>query len=195
MKKNEKIQLQLESINSLNDDPNTCRVTMRTFDTNDVLSINTGVFEGRAIFFGAKGIQQNRPMTHDLFAAILKAMGTKLWRVVIYRVEKGVYYSYLYLQKEYGVMRVDARTSDALALAVRMGAPIFTYKELLQNALIGKDCFIKVEEDLDEFKDIEVISPGIDSLKKQLEEAIAKEDYEKAAMLRDQLKELGGDKA
>jgi bifunctional DNase/RNase len=195
MKKNEKIQLQLESINSLNDDPNTCRVTMRTFDTNDVLSINTGVFEGRAIFFGAKGIQQNRPMTHDLFAAILKAMGTKLWRVVIYRVEKGVYYSYLYLQKEYGVMRVDARTSDALALAVRMGAPIFTYKELLLNALIGKDCFIKVEEDLDEFKDIEVISPGIDSLKKQLEEAIAKEDYEKAAMLRDQLKELGGDKA
>jgi len=134
-------------------------------------------------------------MTHDLFAAILKAMGTKLWRVVIYRVEKGVYYSYLYLQKEYGVMRVDARTSDALALAVRMGAPIFTYKELLLNALIGKDCFIKVEEDLDEFKDIEVISPGIDSLKKQLEEAIAKEDYEKAAMLRDQLKELGGDKA
>ncbi len=195
MKKNEKIQLQLESINSLNDDPNTCRVTMRTFDTNDVLSINTGVFEGRAIFFGAKGIQQNRPMTHDLFAAILKAMGTKLWRVVIYRVEKGVYYSYLYLQKEYGVMRVDARTSDALALAVRMGAPIFTYKELLLNALIGKDCFIKVEEDLDEFKDIEVISPGVDSLKKQLEEAIAKEDYEKAAMLRDQLKELGGDKA
>jgi hypothetical protein len=92
-------------------------------------------------------------------------------------------------------MRVDARTSDALALAVRMGAPIFTYKELLLNALIGKDCFIKVEEDLDEFKDIEVISPGIDSLKKQLEEAIAKEDYEKAAMLRDQLKELGGDKA
>jgi protein-arginine kinase activator protein McsA len=64
----------------------------------------------------------------------------------------------------------------------------------LENALIGKDCFIRVEDDLDEFKDIQVVTPGIDAIKKELDEAIAKEDYEKAAQLRDQLKKLGFDK-
>ena len=194
MRKNEKIQLQLDSINPSSIDPNTCRVTMHAIGTDDVMTITIGAFEGRAIYMGAKGIQQNRPMTHDLFAAVLGAMAVKLWRMVIYRVENSVYYSYLYFQKEFGVMRVDARTSDALAMAVRMGAPIFTYKELLENALIGKDCFIKVEDDLDEFKEIQVITPGIDGIKKELDDAIAKEDYEKAAKLRDQLRELGFDK-
>ena len=194
MRKNEKIQLELESINSSGVDPNTCRLTMRAIGTDDIMSIIIGAFEGNAIYLGAKGIQQNRPMTHDLFAAVLGAMAVKLWRVVIYRVEQGVYYSYLYFQKDFGVMRVDARTSDALAMAVRMGAPIFTYKELLENALIGKDCFIRVEDDLDEFKDIQVVTPGIDAIKKELDDAIAKEDYEKAAQLRDQLKEMGFDK-
>ena len=130
-------------------------------------------------------------MTHDLFAGVMNAMAVKLWRVVIYKVEKGIFYTYLYFQKDYGVMRVDARTSDALAMAVRMGAPIFTYKELLMNALIGQDCSIKVEDDLEEFKEIKVITPGVDALKQQLDEAIQKEDYEKAAELRDQLKEMG----
>lgn len=190
MLKNEKVQLHLESINTIVNDPNTCRVTLRAEGTDDVLSLAIGSYEGRAIYLGAKGIQQNRPQTHDLFSAVLAAMTVKLWRVLIYKVEKNIFYSYIYLQKEYGIMRVDARTSDALALAVRMNGPIFTYKELLINALIGKDCTIRVEDDLEEFKEIKVVTPGIDRLKEQLDEAIKKEDYEKAAQLRDQLKEL-----
>lgn len=193
MLKNEKIQLQLESIFTIPNDLNNCKVTMRAVGTDDILSIVIGAYEGRAIYLGAKGIQQNRPMTHDLFAGVLNAMTVKLWRVVIYKFEKGIYYTYMYFQKDYGVMRVDARTSDALAMAVRMGAPIFTYKELLMNALIGQDCFIKVEDDLEEFKDIKVVVPGVDTLKQQLEEAIQNEDYEKAAELRDQLKQLGNE--
>lgn len=193
MLKNEKIQLQLESISTIPNDLNNCKVTMRAVGTDDILSIVIGAYEGRAIYLGAKGIQQNRPMTHDLFAGVLNAMTVKLWRVVIYKFEKGIYYTYMYFQKDYGVMRVDARTSDALAMAVRMGAPIFTYKELLMNALIGQDCFIKVEDDLEEFKDIKVVVPGVDTLKQQLEEAIQNEDYEKAAELRDQLKQLGNE--
>ena len=193
MMNNEKIQLQLESITNIPNDLNNCKVTMRAAGTNDVLSIVIGAYEGRAIYMGAKGIQQSRPMTHDLFAGVMNAMAVKLWRAVIYKVEKGVYYTYLYFQKDYGVMRVDSRTSDALAMAVRMGAPIFTYKELLDKALIGQDCFIKVEDDLDEFKEIKVVTPGVDNLKRQLDEAIQKEDYEKAAELRDQLKQLGNE--
>ena len=193
MMKNEKIQLILESITNIPNDLNNCKVTMRAVGTNDVLSIVIGAFEGRAIYLGAKGIQQSRPMTHDLFAGVLNAMAVKLWRVVIYKVEKGIYYTYLYFQKDYGVMRVDSRTSDALALAVRMGAPIFTYKELMMKALIGQDCVIKVEDDLEEFKEIKVVVPGIDTLKQQLEEAILNEEYEKAAELRDQLKQLGNE--
>ena len=191
MKKNEKIQLQLESIANIPSDLNNCRVTLRAQGTNDVLSLVIGAYEGRAIYMGAKGIQQNRPMTHDLFAGVMNAMQVKLWRVVIYKVEKGIYYTYLYFQKDYGMMRVDGRTSDALALAVRMGAPIFTYKELLNNALIGQDCYIHVEDDLEEFKEVKVVTPGVDDLRQQLNEAILKEEYEKAAELRDKLKQMG----
>lgn len=193
MMKNEKIQLQLESITNIPNDLNNCKVTMRAVGTNDILSIVIGAYEGRAIYMGAKGIQQSRPMTHDLFAGVMNAMAVKLWRAVIYKVDKGVYYTYLYFQKDYGMMRVDARTSDALAMTVRMGAPIFTYKELLEKALIGQDCFIRVEDDLDEFKELKVVTPGVDTLKQQLDEAIQKEDYEKAAELRDQLKQLGNE--
>lgn len=192
MKKNEKIQLRLESVNALPGNLDNCRVMLRAVNCDDILSLSVGTYEGRAIFMGAKGIQQNRPLTHDLFAAVMNAMQAKLWRVLIYRVENNVFFSYLYFQKDFGVMRVDARTSDALALAVRMNAPIFTYRELLDNALIGKNCFIKVDEDLEEFKEIKVVTPGIDSLKEQLNEAIKKEDYELAAKLRDQLKDIDG---
>jgi len=80
-----------------------------------------------------------------------------------------------------------------LAMIVRMGAPIFTYKELLEKALIGQDCVIRVEDDLEEFKEIKVVTPGIDTLKQQLDEAIQNEEYEKAAELRDQLKQLGNE--
>ena len=193
MMKNEKIQLQLESITNIPNDLNNCKVTMRAVGTNDILSIVIGAYEGCAIYMGAKGIQQSRPMTHDLFAGVMNAMAVKLWRAVIYKVDKGVYYTYLYFQKDYGMMRVDARTSDALAMTVRMGAPIFTYKELLEKALIGQDCFIRVEDDLDEFKELKVVTPGVDTLKQQLDEAIQKEDYEKAAELRDQIKQLGNE--
>ena len=193
MMKNEKIQLQLESITNIPNDLNNCKVTMRAVGTNDILSIVIGAYEGRAIYMGAKGIQQSRPMTHDLFAGVMNAMAVKLWRAVIYKVDKGVYYTYLYFQKDYGMMRVDARTSDALAMTVRMGAPIFTYKELLEKALIGQDCIIRVEDDLDEFKELKVVTPGVDTLKQQLDEAIQKEDYEKAAELRDQIKQLGNE--
>ena len=192
MKKNEKIQLRLESVNAVPGNLDNCRVMLRAVGCDDILSLSVGTYEGRAIFMGAKGIQQNRPLTHDLFAAVMNAMQAKLWRVLIYRVENNVFFSYLYFQKDFGVMRVDARTSDALALAVRMNAPIFTYRELLDNALIGKNCFIKVDEDLEEFKEIKVVTPGIDSLKEQLNEAIKKEDYELAAKLRDQLKDFDG---
>lgn len=191
MLKNEKIQLHLDSVNTIETDPNTCRVTLKAFGTHDVLTLMIGSFEGRAIYMGAKGLQANRPLTHDLFAAVMGATGMQLWRVLIYRVEKNVFYSYIYFRKDFGVIKVDARTSDAIALAVRMGAPIFTYKELLENALIGKNCNIKVEDDFDEFKEIKILTPGIDSLKQQLEEAVQNEDYEKAAQLRDQLKEMG----
>ena len=193
MMKNEKIQLQLESISNIPNDLNNCRVTMRAMGTDDILSIVIGAYEGRSIYLGAKGIQQSRPLTHDLFTGVLNAMDVKLWRVVIYKVENGIYYTYLYFQQDCRIMRVDGRTSDALAMAVRMGAPIFTYKELLIKALIGQDCIIKVEDDLEEFKEVKVVTPGVDALKQQLDEAIQHEEYEKAAQLRDQLKKLGVD--
>ena len=80
-----------------------------------------------------KGIVPPRPLTHNLFASVLEVLGVKLMRILIYKVDNGVFYSYLYMKAEETILRIDARTSDAVALALRMNAPIFVYEEILET--------------------------------------------------------------
>ncbi len=82
-----------------------------------------------------KGIVPPRPLTHNLFASVLEVLGVKLMRILIYKVDNGVFYSYLYMKAEETILRIDARTSDAVALALRMNAPIFVYEEILENRM------------------------------------------------------------
>ena len=89
------------------------------------LPVIIGSAEAQSMMIEMRGIVPPRPLTHTLFASVLKVLGATLLRVLIYKVDNGVFYSYLYMKTEETILRIDARTSDAVALALRMDAPIF----------------------------------------------------------------------
>ena len=127
-----------------------------------------------------KGIRSPRPLSHQLFASVIEALNVRLLRVLIYKVEKGLFYSYLFLQQDNSILRVDARTSDAIAIAMCLQSPIFIYEDLLEREKLNLENK-KMQSDDTLAKE----QPPIEIIKKALEEAVEAEEYEKAALLRD----------
>jgi bifunctional DNase/RNase len=99
-----------------------------------VLAIVIGRFEARAIDASVRKQRPPRPMTHDLLAATLDALGCRLDRVEIPRVEAGTFHATLHLRTDRDAVALDARPSDAVALAARTGAPVFVAEEVLREA-------------------------------------------------------------
>ena len=146
------------------------------------LAIIIGASEAQAILLEMRGIRSPRPLSHQLFASVIEALNIRLVRVLIYKVEKGLFYSYLFLQTDNSIIRADARTSDAIAIAMYLQSPIFIYEDLLEEEklkLKNKKAWLN-DTSASEQRSIEAI-------KKALEEAVEAEEYEKAALLRDLL--------
>ena len=156
------------------------------------LPIIIGATEAQAMVIEMKGIVPPRPLTHNLFASVLEVLGVKLMRVLIYKVDNGVFYSYLYMKAEETIFRIDARTSDAVALALRMNAPIFVYEDILETECLktGESSTGPVVGGNDPGKEELLQEDTADILKAALQKAIEEEDYERAAQLRDQLNQL-----
>ena len=131
-----------------------------------VLPIMIGTPEASAIHFALEGVVSPRPMTHDLFVDVLTSLGVSLQRVLITEIREHTYYAELSLQTPAGARTISSRPSDALALAVRVGADIFASEELLdavgQEASAAEVLDDDAEEEsiLDEFRDfIDSINP------------------------------------
>lgn len=144
------------------------------------LAVIIGTTEAQAILLELRGIRSPRPLSHQLFASVIEALNVRLLRVLIYKVEKGLFYSYLFLQAENSIIRVDARTSDAIAIAMYLQSPIFIYEDLLEREKLNLENK-KTQSDDTLAKE----QPPIEAIKKALEDAVEAEDYEKAALLRD----------
>lgn len=154
------------------------------------LPIVIGGFEAQAIAVAMERMTPTRPLTHDLFKNTLNIFDIELKEIIINDLLDGVFYAKLICQHNNKLIEVDSRTSDALALAVRFNCPVFTYEFILESAGV-------VLEGDDESKQTPVTKKGaskkglesysIDTLNKMLEEAIQKEDYEKAAKIRDEM--------
>ncbi|MEM8507580.1 MAG: bifunctional nuclease family protein [Bacteroidota bacterium] len=176
-------------------------------DGDRKLPIVIGAFEAQSIAIALeKEIKPPRPLTHDLFKNFCDRFGIIIKQVIIHKLVDGVFYSSIISEREGTEEIVDARTSDAIALALRFGAPIFTYKTILDKAGIflkfsskekdeeGDDSIV-VDEILQEGETVEIESGGgdayremtMDELHKELDKAVANEDYEKAAKLRDEI--------
>lgn len=193
MDKEKKIELQVLNISNSQAQIGAYAMLLGEVNGERQLPIIIGPAEAQSTALFLKGFHTPRPLTHELFLNTLQALETTLVRVLIYKAEEGIFYSYIYLKKENEMIRIDARTSDAIAMAVRAECPIFIYESILNRECIrisneekSRD-HSEEEEQMDDEKENLTEDPGI-SLEKALEEAIKQENYELAARIRDEIK-------
>ena len=155
------------------------------------LPIVIGGFEAQAIAVALERMQPSRPLTHDLMKNFMLAFNIELHEIIINDLQEGIFYSKLVCSTEHDTVAIDSRTSDAVALAVRFGCPIYTYDNILDSA------GILMEED-DKKKKVVVSHTDTNSddlknlslaeLENLLNEVLEQEDYIKAASIRDEIK-------
>lgn len=162
---------------------------------NRRLPIIIGAFEAQAIALELEKIQPPRPMTHDLLRDALEAVGTEVLDVVIDELREGTFFAKVRYINDGEEGQLDARPSDAIALAVRVDAPIYVAPSVLDEAGIpsedeGVSALTSSSSSVEESA-----SPmsHVERIEQQLEKAIADEDYEKAADLRDEIARIKGD--
>jgi bifunctional DNase/RNase len=171
------------------------------------LPIVIGAFEAQSIAIALeKEIKPPRPLTHDLFKSFADRFDIVVKQVIIHKLVDGVFYSSIICERDKIEEIIDARTSDAIALALRFNAPIFTYKNILDKAGIYLNNPSELENPNEDEDDGVLSTPetfGLDSdgnepnqgysklslseLHSQLESAVQEEDYEKAARIRDEI--------
>lgn len=155
------------------------------------LPVIIGGFEAQSIALGLERMQPSRPLTHDLFKNFADHYGISLLEVVINKFKEGVFHAVLVCEIEGSISEIDARTSDAIALAIRFRCPVYTYENILDEA--------GIEIKTDEEKEEEEILPDTpeedefsaylaDELEDMLQKAVENEEYEKASRIRDELK-------
>lgn len=171
---------------------------------NRQLPIVIGAFEAQSIAIALeKEISPPRPLTHDLFKSFAERYEIIVKQVIIHKLVDGVFYSSLICEKDKIEEIIDARTSDAIALAVRFKAPVFTYENILDEAGIQQqltsDQDLTDDEDEDEDEIIEELinipvdeqndysNLSMEELNKMLKEAVNNENYELAASIRDEI--------
>ena len=156
------------------------------------IPIIIGPVEAQSIAIQLEGLKPPRPLTHDLFKNLAFAFDINISEVVIYKLEEGIFYSELVCVVDENEVRIDSRTSDAVALALRFKCPIYTNEEILDKAGIVMD---SEGENPVEFEDrsselgskSEFESYNENELKEMLNEAVNNENYERASKIRDEL--------
>lgn len=185
---------------------------------NRRLPIIIGGAEAQAIALELENIKTNRPMTHDLIYNMARHFDLELLEVFINDLQEGIFYANLILEADGEIHEIDSRPSDAVAIGVRFKVPIFCADHVLEEAgIVIEDEENTEEENEFSLKDIETSDPveeepqapepavqappkpsksskdAISKLQKQLDEALAGEDYEKAARIRDEILRLEND--
>lgn len=174
-------------------------------DGDRKLPIVIGAFEAQSIAIALeKEIKPPRPLTHDLFKSFADRFDIVVKQVIIHKLVDGVFYSSIICERDKIEEIIDARTSDAIALALRFNAPIFTYKNILDKAGIylsinpAENTENQENDDIlstpETFEQEDVVVPAdsysgysLKELYEKLDEAVQNEDYEKAAKIRDEI--------
>ena len=174
------------------------------------LPVVIGGFEAQAIALALqKNIKTSRPLTHELFKGFADKFEIKLKKVIIHKLVDGVFFSNMVCEKDGKTVTIDSRTSDAIAMALRFNAPVFTYESILNDVGFESDFkydkkidinevdpFNNLEKDDDESlkeinfssEDVKLENISLIKLKKMLDMSLAKEDYEFSAKIRDEIK-------
>lgn len=182
---------------------------LREVDGDRKLPIVIGEPEAQAIANELEGIRPQRPMTHDLLRNTIESLGASVREVVIHSIKDGTFYASIIF--EYSEIEIDARPSDAIALAVRCNAPIYIDEEILEESKLRADEFEESEAEHEEPNELaspeeqfqeassrkqmdrdqrEVPLTERQRLEQELDQAVKVEDYEAAARIRDSLRKL-----
>jgi bifunctional DNase/RNase len=159
------------------------------------LPIVIGGFEAQAIAVALEKMQPTRPLTHDLMKNFMNVFNVELHEIIINDLQEGIFFSKLLCSNEHDTVEIDSRTSDALALAVRFGCPIFTYEHILANAgipaeegsrkkRIESSAVLSNEEPVSQ-NDLQ--SYSVEELHQLLNEVLEQEDYLRAIAIRDEI--------
>lgn len=163
---------------------------LKEMSGNRRLPIIIGAFEAQSIALEMEGIKPPRPLTHDLMKTIIDRMGVALSEVTVYELRDGTFYAKISLDSQ----EIDSRPSDAIALAVRYSVPIYVSEKVMEEASFVPEAEGEEGDKLSlptqEKKPASLKLSKLESLNTQLKEAIEKEDYEKAARLRDEIRKL-----
>lgn len=188
----EMIQVQVEKI-SFYPPSKGYAILLKELMGDRFLPVIVGSFEAQSIALALEEVQMPRPMTHDLFCSIMEDLNVEVSEVVISELLEGTFYSKISLVSQQGTTDVDARPSDAIALALRVGAPIYAAESVMEEASV---------QDVSEQPTSPEMAPSSDAantrspekhlkqLQGQLELAVSEENYEKAAEIRDKIKQL-----
>ena len=154
--------------------------------------IMIGTPEAQSIAIFLERLRPPRPITHDLFIALTKALNITIKEVFIYKYEEGVFFAELLFDNGEKEIHLDSRTSDAIAIAIRANADIFITEEIMKEVAIEleEEEIVETIEDSLKKTDLTLEKMNFDELTKALDEAIAMEDYEKASYIRDLINKL-----
>ena len=155
------------------------------------LPIFIGGAEAQSIAIRMDNVEIPRPLTHDLFKSVLDCVECRLKRVVINDLVDGTFFAVLVMEHDGVEAEVDARPSDAVALAIRTAAPIYVVKKVMEQAgILIEESPASKNEKPQETKHGRQVEEGVKQLKTRLEKAISDEHYEEAARLRDEIRKV-----
>jgi bifunctional DNase/RNase len=192
-----KIKLEILGLSSSQSQTGSFALVLGETEGNRRLPIIIGMFEAQAIAIEIEKIVPNRPMTHDLFKSFANNFHFTVEEIIISDLKEGVFFAKIVCSDGLKRSEIDARPSDAIAIGLRFDSPIFTYETILAEAgivltdeteeeekaeprqKVKKEAGSKKNEDLKNF--------STERLNELLKEAIDKEDYERAAKIRDEL--------
>ena len=200
----ELIELKIQGISYNDNTSGAFALILDELNGNRKLPIVIGGFEAQAIAIALeKKIKTSRPLTHELFKSFADKFEIKLNHVIIHKLIDGVFFSNIVCEKKNKIIKIDSRTSDAIALSLRFSATIFVNKKVLDEAgfddderyseeiKLTDDSFFETyktdsaDDNISKSKDLKKISTN--KIKKMLEKSIQNEDYIMAAKLRDEL--------
>lgn len=189
------VELEILGLSSNHSQSGSFTLVMGEIEGSRRLPIVIGMFEAQAIAIEIEKIIPNRPMTHDLFKSFADSFQYEIDKIVISDMKEGVFYAKILCKNSLTQVEIDSRPSDAIAIAVRFGAPIFCANKVMSEAAIEFTEEEKNEETkaskatakVSSTKESSLKDFSLDKLNQMLEKAINNEDYEKAARIRDEI--------
>jgi hypothetical protein len=187
-----KIELNIVGLSYSQAQSNSYALVLGEINGKRRLPIVIGHYEAQAIALELEKMKPSRPLTHDLFYNFAKTFGINIVEVQITKFQEGIFYATLVCDNGLSIHEIDSRTSDAVALSIRFHCPIFTTEEIMSQAGILFEEEEPTTDSADTSSEGDIYSDfrnlSITELEEELQKAVDAEDYEKASLIRDEIR-------